>query len=96
MHSAVRIRIYLAALLAALPLAAQQRYNFTKFYVPPPPKQYPGTMAQGTNIGGTSVGNYAIDQNDLRFVKGFIRNSDGTLVYPISDPNDPNGQNTYL
>ena len=53
-------------------------------------------MAQGTNIGGTAVGNYAIDQNDLRFVKGFVCNPDGTLQYPISDPNDPNGQNTYL
>ncbi len=91
-----RARIYLAALLAALPLAAQQRYDFTKFYVPGPAKQYPYTAAHGTNVGGTSTGYYTVDVNDAGFNKGFIRNPDGTLVYPISDPNDPNGQNTYL
>lgn len=96
MHSAVRTKLYIAALLAALPLAAQQRYSFTKFYVPPPPKTRPGTMAAGTNSSGTSVGYYSTRQNDLQFNKGFVRNPDGTLQYPISDPNDPNGQNTYF
>ncbi len=89
-------RIYLAALLAALPLAAKQRYQITKFYVPGPPHQYPYTSAQGINIGGMTVGFYSTAVGEFTFNKGFIRNPDGTLVYPISDPNDPKGQNTYL
>lgn len=96
MFSSIRFRLGVATLLAALPLAAQQKYQITKFYVPPPPRNFPVTKPAGINDQGEAAGIFAFHVGDLGDVQGFLRLPDGTLQYPITDPNDAQGRDTNL
>lgn len=76
-------------------LVMAQKYQITKFYIPPPPKNRPGTSASGINLQGMVVGEYGFSEGELTYDRGFLRLPDGTLQYPIIDPNDPDGRATY-
>lgn len=81
----------LIAALCALPLAAQN-YNVTTFSVRDPPSI--ATSAEGIGDPGAVVGYYSVPQQFGLFYRGFIRQADGTLQYPITDPNDIGSQAT--
>ncbi len=85
----------LAALISAVAcclVASAQGYSVSTFAVPDPPSV--STYAGGISDVGVIVGNYAVPQQFGAFYRGFIRRADGTLHYPITDPNDAGGQDT--
>lgn len=75
---------------------AAQHYQITTFFIPPPPKNVPGTGPLGINATGTVVGYFGFHKGDYVFDQGFVRLPDGTLRYPIIDPNDKSGRFTYV
>jgi len=85
----------LAALISAVAcclVASAQGYTVSTFAVPDPPSV--STYAGGISDAGVIVGVYDVPQQFGVFHRGFIRQADGTLLYPIVDPNDVKGQAT--
>ena len=89
---ATRLVVSLFLSLCGLRLAAQS-YNVITFSVPDPPTKY--THGLGISDLGVVVGYYEIPHGTgVPYYRGFIRQADGTLQYPIIDPNDIGGNNT--
>lgn len=89
---ATRLVVSLFFSLCGLRLAAQN-YNVITFSVPDPPTKY--THGLGISDLGVAVGYYEIPHGTgVPYYRGFIRQADGTLQYPIIDPNDIGGNNT--
>ena len=85
----------LAALISAVAcclVASAQGYSVSTFAVPDPPSV--STYAGGISDAGVIVGVYDVPQQFGVFHRGFIRQADGILHYPITDPNDVGGQAT--
>lgn len=82
--------------LAFLAPAVAQGYQITKFYVEPAPGVKPATTPAGINSAGAVVGSFGFSHDELPYMRGFIRMPDGTLHYPIIDPNDIDHQFTAL
>ncbi len=87
------VRVAVPLLVAVFGLnAAAQNYNVATFAVPDPPSV--STNAEGVSDLGVTVGFYTVPQQFGAFYRGFIRQVDGTLQYPITDPNDVGAQAT--
>lgn len=95
MFSSNGFRIGAMALVAAFPLAAQ-KYQITAFYIPPEFHSPIHTDAKGVNIQGEAVGIYGFSEGQASTELGFARLPDGTLQYPIVDPNDFNRNRTFV
>ena len=72
---------------------AAQTYKVTTFSIPDPPKNY-YSYGTGINDHGETVGYYEYFVHDARLLFGFQRQSDGTLQYPLLDPDDAGGSFT--
>ncbi len=90
-HFSVRATVPLLVAVFGLPATAQN-YSVTTFSVPDPPSV--STYAGGISDMGVIVGGYDVPQQFGLFHRGFIRQADGKLLYPIVDPNDVGGQDT--
>lgn len=73
----------LLAALACIPAAAQN-YTVETFRVPVPKDSY--TYGQGINDSGDIVGFFEYGIGEKSFLYGFERHADGTLDYPLIDP----------
>ena len=78
----------LLSVSACLPALAQN-YTVETFHLPDPKDN--GTYALGINDNGDAVGYFQYGIGGQVYVRGFERHADGTLEYPLNDPDSPNG-----